>query len=93
MAAVLALSMAAAWVDLAKFSAYQVLKCLHIGEPINMYGFCSRNSFRALSRLALMLKSQGRPSSGSLTVMSNANPGMMWRIFRSRIILVTRAGE
>ena len=64
-----------------------------MGEPISMKGFCSRKSLRALSRLDLRLKSQGSPSSGSFTAMSNAKPGMICFIFLSLIMCATRAGE
>ena len=59
----------------ASFRYVHVLKCVHIGLPMSMYGRCSRTMRLAFSCFAFLLKSQGWPSSGSLTVRSNAKPG------------------
>ena len=54
-----AVHMAAASLDLARSSAGQVLKCVHIGEPMRRIGCCSRCIRRAFSRFSFLLKSQG----------------------------------
>ena len=54
------------------------------------YGRCCRTRARARMRLDSTLKSHGAPSSGSLTVRSNANPGricFMWLLRMSSVIL------
>ena len=82
-------------VALAALRCCQVLKCVHPGDPIRRYGFCSRKSFRARSRLCASEKSHGRPSYGSVTVKSSANPGI--RCLKLRRLrcssAVTRGGE
>ena len=77
----------------ASLRAMKVQKALHSGEPMTMYGFCDLTIFIALSCFLQSLKSHGRPSSGSTTVRSSANPGTrcLWPIFLSSA--VTRGGE
>ena len=66
---------------------------VHIGDPIRKRGFSSRSSCRAFSLLAGTSKSQGRPSSGSMHVMSKANPGARYWDGMVESIRVTRGGE
>ena len=91
----LALRMASTSEDLDSLRYCQVLKWVHSGLPISMSGRCSLMTVRALSCLAGLLKSQGCPSAGSLTVKSNANPGKTC-LDRFLLLLssaVTRGGE
>ncbi len=60
---------------------------------MSTYGLCSRSMVRARRRLCSREKSHGIPSSGSTTVMSNANPGSKCFERNSRIIFVNRGGE
>ena len=79
--------------NLAVLRCCQEQKAVHMGDPISKYGRCLRRISRALSRLALTLKSQGLPSSGSLTVMSKARPGVRNSFLDFAISAVTLGGE
>ena len=64
-----------------------------MGDPMSRIGFACCSSSRALMRFSSREKSNGRPSSGSLTVRSNANPGLrgLLRCFRNSKVI--RGGE
>ena len=93
MAASYAASIAVLSLDLARLRACQVQNALHIGDPINMYGFCSLRSLRALILFDLRVKSHGCPSDGSTLVRSKVNPGIRLCHFPSLISFVTLAGD
>ena len=84
-----------AWGSLERdsFSFCHVQKCVHMGEPMSTYGFCSLSMLRARRRLCSREKSHGSPSYGSSTVMSKAKPGNKCFGLISLINLVTRGGE
>ena len=60
---------------------------------MSIEGFCFLSMALAFSLLSFWLKSQGKPSSGSITIRSSASPGAMCFHWPSLISLVILGGE